>query len=200
MVFARMPPLDPPRPDRRNLLQSGIKSLGELALRTAGAYLAGYREALPPPEPPTRTRIRPPGARPEADFQARCTQCDDCIRACPFEALARDDGGRPWLWDPAGHPCYMCEGFPCIAACGPAALTFADRRLRVIGLAHVDPAACLAHAGQECTVCRDACRDARAIRLEGGLPIVDATRCTGCGICVGKCPDSAKALRVGVKP
>lgn len=184
---------------RRRLLQTGLRSLGELALRTVGAYLAGYAEAMPGRALPVRTRIRPPGARPEPEFVARCTRCDECIRACPFGALAPDEDGRPWLHDPAGHPCYMCEGFPCIAACGPSALTFADRRLRTIGLAKVDLALCVAHAGERCTACRDACRDARAIRLVDALPVVDPQRCTGCGICLGKCPSEPKALSIQVK-
>lgn len=191
-----MPSDDLSSSSRRNLFRTGFKSLGEIALKTAGAYLAGYQEANPAPVPPTRTRIRPPGARAEPEFIARCTRCDDCIRACPFDALARDTQGHPWLWDPAGHPCYMCDGYPCIAACKPLALSFFDRRLRIIGLASIDAATCIAHAGEECTACRDSCRDAKAIRRVDHLPVVDAGRCTGCGVCVGKCPAAPGTIKI----
>ncbi len=194
-----MTPDQLPPTGRRQIMQFGLRSLADLARRTAGAYLAGYEEANPQPVPPVRTRVRPPGARPEPEFLGRCTRCDECIRACPFEALGRDQQGYPWLWDPAAHPCYMCDGFPCIAACAPVALTFADRRLRTIGLAVVDAASCLAHLGEPCSSCRDACRDVRAIRLEDGLPIVDPTSCTGCGVCIGKCPAPGRAIGAEVR-
>jgi Pyruvate/2-oxoacid:ferredoxin oxidoreductase delta subunit len=90
----------------------------------------------------------------------------------------------------------MCDGYPCIASCGPGALTFLDRRLRTIGLAEIAPS-CLAHLGQECHACEEACRDARAIRPDAeGRPVVSADRCTGCALCVGKCPADPPAIAV----
>ncbi|MBM3269902.1 MAG: 4Fe-4S binding protein [Candidatus Sericytochromatia bacterium] len=184
------------RADRRGLLRSGLAALLDLAVKTMGAYLAGYREAFPPPPRAARTRVRPPGALPEAEFRRRCTSCRQCATACPYDALREDDARLPYLWDPAGHPCYMCDGYPCIAACGPGALTFLDRRLRTIGLAVIAGERCLAHQGEECTACRDACRDFRAIRLVDRLPVVDAGSCTGCAVCVGKCPAAPAAIEV----
>jgi ferredoxin-type protein NapG len=189
------------------LLASGFKAFTELALRTAGAYLAGYEEALPPPAPVVRTRIRPPGSVAEPAFRSACTSCGDCSAACPYEAIKPGEDGLPWLWDPAGHPCYMCDGFPCIGACATGALIYTDRRLRTIGLAEIAPDRCLAYQGEACTACKDACRDARAIRTElpppgegkrAALPVVDSKRCTGCGICVGRCP--APELAISLRP
>lgn len=176
------------RVGRRDFWIQGLRSIAEGATRSLWAYWEGQREANPPPPPVVRSRIRPPGAVAESEFRSRCTSCGDCGRACAFGTLAPDDAGRPWLWDPAGHPCYMCDGYPCIAACGTGALTFRDRSLQVIGLATLVPDLCIAHQGAECTACRDACRQDQAIALLEGLPVVDANRCTGCAICVGKCP------------
>ncbi len=186
----------PPGPDRRDLLRHGLTRLAEIAASTAGAYLAGYEEAMPRPIVPKRKAVRPPGAVAEAEFRKRCTSCRQCAIACPYDALRQDAEELPWLWDPAGHPCYMCDGFPCIAACGTGALTFLDRRLRSIGLAEIDPERCVAHQGEACTACRDACRDARAITLQADLPVIAAERCNGCALCVGKCPAEGGAITV----
>lgn len=65
-------------------------------------------------------------------------------------------------------------------------------------VAQVGPA-CLAQQGVECRVCGERC-DAGAIRFpprrgQGAAPVIDATRCTGCGDCLGVCP--VAALRLG---
>lgn len=182
--------------DRKAFVTKGLASLRDAILKSAAAYVAGFQETLPAPI--LRTRIRPPGAVLEPLFVSRCTSCGDCAVACPYEALKPDDAGRPWLWDPAGHPCYMCEGYPCIAACGTGALTFRDRTLRIIGLAEIAPDPCLAYQGEACTACRDVCRDVKAIDLVAGLPEVDSGRCTGCGLCVGACP--VKGSAIGLTP
>jgi ferredoxin-type protein NapG len=115
---------------RRDLLRGGLQAVADLAARTAGAYVAGYLEANPPPPEMVRTVARPPGARTESVFRARCTGCGDCVTACPYETLAPGPDTYPWLWDPAGHPCYRCDDFPCIAACNTGALSW---RLRSQG-------------------------------------------------------------------
>ena len=166
----------------------GLQTLADTAMRSLLGYWQGEREANPPPPPVVRTRIRPPGAIAETAFRQRCTSNGACGRACPFQSLAPDDAGRPWLWDPAGHPCYMCDGFPCISACRSGALTFRDRTLRAMGLAEIHPDLCLAHHDQECTACSDACRDAGAIVRLDDRPVVDPQHCTGCSICVARCP------------
>jgi len=58
--------------------------------------------------------------------------------------------------------------------------------------------ACLAAQRVECRLCGDGC-DAGAIRFPprlGGvaLPVIDATRCTGCGDCLPLCPTGALRL------
>ncbi|MDO9099399.1 MAG: 4Fe-4S dicluster domain-containing protein [Caldisericota bacterium] len=39
----------------------------------------------------------------------------------------------------------------------------------------------------KCEICVKSC-PVGAIRMERGLPVVDAVVCTSCGICVEKCP------------
>lgn len=57
---------------------------------------------------------------------------------------------------------------------------------------------CLAAQRVECRLCGDGC-DAGAIRFPprlGGVaqPVIDATRCTGCGDCLHLCPTGALRL------
>jgi ferredoxin len=62
--------------------------------------------------------------------------------------------------------------------------------------AQLDRFACLASVGQVCTVCVERCPEPGAIRLEGLYPIVDDSRCTGCGACEPACPAPTTAIRV----
>lgn len=181
-------PREAERIARKDFWKVSLQTLADTAMRSLLGYWQGEREANPPPPPILRTRIRPPGAIAEADFRQRCTSTGACGRACPFQSLAPDDAGRPWLWDPAGHPCYMCDGFPCIAACQSGALSFRDRARQSIGVAEIRADLCRAQRDPPCTACSDACRDAGAIVRVGDRLAVDPLHCTGCGLCVGPCP------------
>jgi ferredoxin-type protein NapF len=64
-------------------------------------------------------------------------------------------------------------------------------------IAHIGEG-CLEPAGIVCQACRDACTP-RAIRFPPSgagfaAPVIDASRCTGCGECVGVCPGHAITL------
>lgn len=57
---------------------------------------------------------------------------------------------------------------------------------------------CISVQGVTCRLCGDACEPA-ALRfrlLTGGrsLPVIDETRCTGCGECITPCPVAALSL------
>jgi ferredoxin-type protein NapF len=61
-------------------------------------------------------------------------------------------------------------------------------------LARVQPS-CLESSGVVCRACRDAC-DERAIAFQArpAPPLIDPSRCTGCGACAKVCPASAIAV------
>ena len=71
--------------------------------------------------------LRPPGAIDEASFLATCTTCDECAKACPYQAIVhapsrvKHAAGTPMI-NPAASPCHVCPTTPCITACGPRAL------------------------------------------------------------------------------
>lgn len=158
--------------------------------------------------------IRPPGARDEADFHARCIKCGQCVDACPYDTLAlatADDAipiGTPWF-APRDVPCYMCADIPCVAACPTGALDPAldninDARM---GLAVIDIENCLSWQGLRCEVCYRECPlQEKAITIEHHprrvskhamfVPLVHSNACTGCGICEKACPTEMAAIRV----
>lgn len=149
------------------------------------------RDAPPPPAP------RPPWAlRPDGAFTDTCSRCGDCLRACPRGLLVAGDGGFPEIrFDTAG--CDLCGA--CADACPRGAIVRgATGAAPFDTVARIATGACLAHRRVECRVCGEAC-DARALRVAprvGGvaLPVVDASRCTGCGECVAPCPVRAVSV------
>ena len=109
-----------PEYGRRHFLKDSIVSIA----KTAHEF-AKHRDA-PPEQPAPAVRedwLRPPGAASESIFLDRCTRCGDCIKACPYQAIAvHPANGSPILF-PNQTPCYLCEDFPCITACGTDALS-----------------------------------------------------------------------------
>ncbi len=66
--------------------------------------------------------LRPPGSlQSTSAFEAHCTQCGDCARACPYESIENIDGLGPLL-NPNLRACHHCNGYPCIQACETGAL------------------------------------------------------------------------------
>jgi ferredoxin-type protein NapG len=151
-----------------------------------------------PPRPcPVFPIHRPPGAIAEADFLSRCTRCGDCFTACPHEAVVtaparlRAAAGTPVI-DAASAPCQQCADTPCIEACAPNALS-ANAPLKM-GTARIETMDCLAWQRSFCTVCSERCPVPDAITLDQGRPTIDASVCTGCGVCLYVCPAPRKAV------
>ncbi len=154
--------------------------------------------------------LRPPGARPEPEFLARCTACGLCMKACPTGALqpAVGEAGLEGLWTPhlvprVGYCDYDCNA--CGYACPTGAivpLPLKEKRQVRIGLAAFDPARCIPYQyGRECIVCEEHCpvpdkaiytveqrvqtRDGQTRTIK--VPRVDPDKCTGCGTCENVC-------------
>lgn len=141
--------------------------------------------------------LRPPWAHAGVDFAQLCTRCGDCAAACPTRVIVAGDAGYPTL-DFARGECSFCGA--CVAACRSGALQRQDGQSPWSLRAAIGDA-CLARQRVECRVCGDLCA-AAAIRFlpqRGGaaLPLLDATRCTGCGACVAPCPARAIVVAEG---
>lgn len=147
-------------------------------------------------------RVRPPGALPEASFLLTCHRCKACINACPPRAirpLPTTTGlaaGTPAI-DPVQVPCELCPDTPCISACPSGALSPLEQVMAArMGLAELRAESCLNSQERPCDFCVTACPVPGALTMGETLPAVDASVCTGCGICVHVCPTQPKALRL----
>lgn len=185
---------------RRQWLTTGTGAAIGLGL---GAAYRGRPESQE-----ARVLVRPPGARDEEDFLARCIRCGQCAQACPpeYNTLtlltidAGTDAGTPCADDLRSRPCFLCQGhseLKCIAACPTGALDeILDARDIRMGIAVIDEQTCWAFTGILCRACWHACPwPDEAITLNERLrPIVDTTVCVGCGLCEHACPVEPSAI------
>lgn len=210
-----------PNQSRRDLLQGRLwkfipsSSISPLVMRYPAPSQVVPPDAKPrsiggihiDPVPPTDLGLksvsrtipvfRPPGAIDEWQFLSGCTRCEDCISACPHEAIRKAPqrlgsvGGTPII-EADTAPCLMCSDFPCIEACEPGVLT----RLvpPIMGTAKITEHLCLAHHHTTCTVCSERCAVDGAITVTAGKPIINEDTCTGCGVCRYVCPAPENAI------
>ncbi len=158
--------------------------------------------------------LRPPGAASEADFNAKCIKCGQCVDACPYDTLSlarvgdKIPIGTPYFL-PRDVPCYMCPDIPCKVACPTGALepTLEDINDSRMGLAVIDVENCLSWQGLRCEICHRECPlTNKAITVEHHprkiskhamfVPLVHSDYCTGCGICENACPTEEAEIRV----
>jgi ferredoxin-type protein NapG len=182
---------------RRHFLKDSVLSFA----RAAHEFVT-HRDAPPDkPAAPVRTDwLRPPGAVPEELFLSRCTRCGDCTSACPYGSItAHPQNGTPVIFADR-MPCFLCEDFPCIAACGTEALLpVAGRQEVKLGVAAISHRDCT--AGQGCNACVSRCptealsMDFERLRLE-----LDAHRCVGCGLCEQTCKTVNDRIAIRVTP
>lgn len=184
--------------ERRQLILGALMgSLVSLIAIRPGSYRGEYKKAIVP-----RIMIRPPGALPEEHFEIRCIRCGLCMAVCPSNIL-QPMGFQNGLLSvyspvmvPRFGPCY-----PDCNLCGRFCPTGAVRELSVlekqwakVGTAVIHKESCIAYEwGKSCLICDEACpfdaitmvRDTDKTVL---VPIVEETRCNGCGACEAACP------------
>ncbi len=155
--------------------------------------------------------IRPPGAREEHSFIGWCTRCGQCMRVCPTNVIQPSlfAGGVESLWSPQliyNHAYCDWSCRECSQICPTGAienLTLAQKRKRVIGIAHIDRGRCIPWSDfQNCLVCEELCpipdkaiefieetvENPRGGRVKLKRPHVIKEACIGCGICQYNCP------------
>ena len=157
-----------------------------------GRFLGGGRASRParevrpygPPPPWHRTRLQ----------VEVCSRCDGlCAQACDEEIIAF----HPAAHALAGLPYLSLEDSGC-TFCGDCReacpMELEDPAELLVGVAQLDAARCLSHNGVICQSCRSVC-SAGALRFDARFrPEVDTDRCTGCGFCLGVCPEQALSV------
>jgi len=148
--------------------------------------------------------LRPPGARPEADFAARCMRCGKCGQVCPYKSikLASLFDGVAIMGTPVVRaremPCYLCMKCPPVCPSGALDRKLTKKQDVRMGTAKINKKECLAWQGTLCRSCYQNCplMDT-AIRMDSELrPVVDEKKCVGCGICENVCPAGPAAIVV----
>jgi ferredoxin-type protein NapG len=154
-------------------------------------------ETAPPPLP-----LRPPLAIAEANFATTCERCHRCSDACPFDVIehlgpASGPGEDTPVLDLEKSPCRWCADMPCARACPSGALAFGpEESVPPIGTAVLALSTCLATEGVLCDECAVVCpSEVKAITMEGRMPVLDQTRCVGCGLCAFHCPSTPVSIQ-----
>ena len=134
--------------------------------------------------------MAPPWAAEGEDFFKRCTQCNDCIDACPEKILIKGKKAYPQVDFKLGE-CTFCTD--CATACKADALH--DKGQAPWHYIAQINAQCLNRKGVMCRSCADCC-DESAISFKlavGGFssPMINLQQCTGCGACIAPCPNSS---------
>jgi ferredoxin-type protein NapF len=153
--------------------------------------------------------LRPPGAIREHLFTGQCMRCGNCIRVCPSKIIHPDTGQSGVLGflspvvryetDYCNKDCSACTKVCPSRALQP--LNLEQKQKYVIGTALLDSALCL-YGTSDCRACINACNfDAIKIYFDKkayeSYPVVNPSKCNGCGACEVRCPTSGlKAIRI----
>ncbi len=135
--------------------------------------------------------LRPPWSLTESLFIESCTQCSDCVEACPENILFNGPGKYPEINFSPGE-CTFC--FKCVESCNDNALTGSIESNPWHIKASITKQ-CLALNGVHCMTCRDQC-EAEAITFIPNIarppyPAINPLLCNGCGACFQPCPNQS---------
>jgi MauM/NapG family ferredoxin protein len=192
--------------DRRNLLRQGVHYFAKPVVQNVQNKIDSVNKAV---DKITKRvpLLRPPGAISEKQFLQNCSRCDECIHACPKDAIQRAPKKMGYLVyntpyiDPMRNPCVMCTDLPCITACPDKALLPVQELTDVnMGYAILDKKKCQAYGDTFCQQCVIDCPVPGAILQVKDQPVIDKNICTGCGVCMRSCSTVNIPLAIKIKP
>ncbi len=127
------------------------------------------------------------------NFINNCTQCGNCITACPEKIIVVGDGGFPNIDFRQGE-CTFCK--KCVINCEQDLFVDCDTQVAWQKKALVSEQ-CVALSGVYCRSCAESC-EAQALTFKLGIsavPQIENELCSGCGACVSPCPTQAIEIK-----
>jgi len=129
-----------------------------------------------------------PWIKDSQNFFDNCSQCGDCVTACPEQIIIKGDGGYPAINFDLGE-CTFCG--KCATSCEEN-IFVATSELPWHKKAVINKQ-CLALVNVYCRSCAESC-ERQALTFQLGLsaiPQINTDLCNGCGACVAPCPQQA---------
>jgi ferredoxin-type protein NapF len=138
--------------------------------------------------------VRPPYFLDEDDFKNGCIDCVDkaCATICEEKIIIIQPDGTPKL-DFTKSGCSYCD--ECANACIKDVLKIENRKNIQVEFS-IDRLKCMSWNNTMCFSCKDPCLDNAIDFTAMFRPIIDISKCTSCGYCVGVCPTDAIKLEV----
>jgi len=130
-----------------------------------------------------------------------CLGYNDCIRACPFDAISLDDNNMRIIDE---ERCTGCG--KCVEACPKNIIELVpiSKKVHVLCSSLDKGKAAKVKCGSKtaciaCKICERKC-PVQAIRVENNLAIIDYSKCVNCGICAQVCPTNSIIDTIGKHP
>ncbi len=133
-----------------------------------------------------------PWIKESQNFLEKCTQCTDCIKACPEQIIVKGDGGFPNIDFTKGE-CTFCG--LCADSCNED--IFVETTQVPWFKKAVIKESCLAEQNIYCRSCAESC-EFEALFFKIGLsekPQINLELCNGCGACYSPCPTQAIEIK-----
>ncbi|MFC3024852.1 4Fe-4S binding protein [Vibrio zhugei] len=129
-----------------------------------------------------KTPQRPIYSVEESAFLQSCTQCQQCLEACPANVIELTEGY------PVLTSSQYCDGcVACVLACPTEALSVGERRATITS-------GCLPALAVYCQSCAESCPQDAIEIVSGQQPHIERTLCNGCGLCMTHCDFDAITL------
>lgn len=128
-------------------------------------------------------------------IESGCTQCGECVKACPEQIIVKGNGGFPAVDFTKGE-CTFC--YDCATSC-PESLFHPKQQPAWSNSVDVNASKCLAQNGVYCRTCSDSCEQ-RAISIKpllaGKAEVqINSEHCNSCGACISVCPSQAIEIK-----